>query len=301
MKNSKNINIIGFSKIWIAVSVAVVTLSLLSIAIFGLHFGIDFTGGSLLEIHATNASVDGLREAAIAAGDEPTVQTGETDQYFVRMSPIGEAEHQEVLAAIKAKYPDAVETRFDSVGPTIGNELKKASLTALVLLLVLIGAYIAWAFRKVSDPVPSWKYGVVTALAAFHDVIIPLGVFALLGKLLGYQADTAFVAALLTILGYSINDTIVVLDRTRENLFRHRHANMTFGEIVNQSIVETLGRSINTTLATLLPLTAIAIVGGETTRPFVLALIVGILAGAYSSIFVASPVLVLWEKWSNRK
>ncbi len=296
-----NLNIIKYSKFWIGLSVLVVTLSVVSVGVFGLNFGIDFTGGSLIELKAQNASVDGLRAAVMGTGRESTVQTGEANQYFVRMSPIDEAEHQALLTAVKATYPDAVETRFDSVGPTIGNELKRASLTALVLLLVLIGAYIAWAFRKVSDPVPSWKYGVVTAVAAFHDVIIPLGVFAILGKVLGYQADTAFVAALLTILGYSINDTIVVLDRTRENLFRHRHADMTFGEIVNQSIVETLGRSLNTTFATLLPLIAIAVLGGETTRPFVIALIVGILSGAYSSIFVASPLLVLWEKWSAKK
>jgi preprotein translocase subunit SecF len=296
-----NLNIIKYSRIWIGLSVVIITLSLVSVAVFGLNFGIDFTGGSLIELKASNASVDELRSAVVATGHESTVQSGETDQYFVRMSPLDESEHQRVLAAIKVVYPEAVETRFDSVGPTIGNELKKASLTALVLLLVLIGAYIAWAFRKVSDPVPSWKYGVVTAVAAFHDVIIPLGVFAILGKVLGYQADTAFVAALLTILGYSINDTIVVLDRTRENLFRHRHAEMTFGEIVNQSIIETLGRSLNTTFATLLPLVAIAVLGGETTRPFVIALIVGILSGAYSSIFVASPLLVLWEKWGAKK
>ena len=134
-------------------------------------------------------------------------------------------------------------------------------------------------------------------IAAFHDVIIPLGVFAVLGHFFGYQIDMAFVAAALTILGYSINDTIVVLDRTRENLLRRRHSDMSFGDIVNTSVLETLARSLNTTFATLLPLLAVFIVGGATTRPFVLALIIGMLSGAYSSIFVASPLLVEWEKW----
>jgi preprotein translocase subunit SecF len=138
-------------------------------------------------------------------------------------------------------------------------------------------------------------------LAALHDVIIPLGVFSVLGRILGYQVDTAFVAAMLTILGYSINDTIVVLDRTRENLTLNRHSDKSFGDIVNDSVRQTLGRSINTTLTTLLPLLAIFLIGGTTTRPFVLALIVGIVSGAYSSIFFASPLLVLWDKWSRRQ
>lgn len=296
----KKVNIIGYSKIWLATSGVIVGCSMLAIAVFGFNFGIDFTGGSLLEIHKVEASVEDVRKAVESTGHEATVQQSDTGAYFVRLSPISETEHQEVLAAIVKVSPTAVEAKFDSVGPTIGNELKRASVTALVLLLVLIGAYIAWAFRKVSYPVTSWKYGVVTMVAAFHDVIIPMGAFAILGKVFGYQVDTAFVAAMLTILGYSINDTIVVLDRTRENLFRHRYADQTFGEIVNTSVIETLGRSLNTTLATIIPLVAIFFMGGETTRPFVLALIIGILSGAYSSIFVASPLLVFMEKWGKK-
>lgn len=298
----KNINIIGHSKVWLALSGTLVTLAVVAIAVFGLNFGIDFTGGSLLQLNVENASVDSIREAVAEAGKEAVVQSGEADLYYVRLEPIDEAQHQKILDAIKEVYPDVAEIQFDSVGPTIGNELKRASVTALVILLVAIGCYIAWAFRKVSEPVSSWKYGVVTSVAAFHDVIIPIGAFAVLGRVLGYQVDTAFVAAMLTILGYSINDTIVVLDRTRENLHRHRHSELSFGQIVNRSVVETIGRSLNTTLATLLPLIAIAILGGETTKSFVIALIIGIVSGAYSSIFVASPLLVVWDKWSrNRK
>ncbi len=296
----KKVNIIGYSKVWLALSGTVVGLSVLFIAIFGLNFGIDFTGGSLLEIHGITSSVEEVRKAVADEGHEATVQQSDTGAYFVRLSPITEEEHQKVLAAITKISPKAEETKFDSVGPTIGNELKRASVIALVVLLVAIGSYIAWAFRKVSYPVKSWKYGVVTMVAAFHDVIIPMGAFAILGKAFGYQVDTAFVAAMLTILGYSINDTIVVLDRTRENLFRHRYADQTFGEIVNTSIIETLARSLNTTFATILPLVAIFFLGGETTRPFVLALIIGIFSGAYSSIFVASPLLVAMQKWGKK-
>ncbi len=297
----KTLNIIGSAKLWLGFSMVITVVALVAVFVFGLKYGIDFTGGSLLEVTIPNVSTEAVREELAAHGKDVVVQSGEADQYFVRLGVITEAEHQELLTVLKERFPETVETRFDSVGPVVGKELKRAAFTAVIVLLVLIALYIAWAFRKVSEPVPSWKYGVVTLLSAFHDVAIPLGVFAVLGRYFGYQIDTAFVAAMLTILGYSINDTIVVLDRTRENLHRNRHAQKTFGEIVNQSINETFGRSLNTTLTTLLPLIAILIVGGETTRSFVLALIIGMLSGAYSSIFLASPLLVLWEQWSRRK
>lgn len=296
-----SLNIIGHSKLWLGVSVAIVTLAFVSLFTFGLNFGIDFTGGSLLQIQAPATTVEALRDVVINSGFEPVVQQGEGDTYFVRLAPVTETEHQTILAAIQSVSSTATEIRFDTVGPVIGEELKSASLKAAGLMLVLIMVYVAWAFRKVTRPVASWKYGVVTMVAAFHDVIIPLGVFALLGHTLGYQVDLAFVAAALTILGYSINDTIVVLDRTRENLLRRRHSDMSFGDIVNTSVMETLARSLNTTFATFLPLIAVFVVGGVTTRPFVLALIIGMLSGAYSSIFVASPLLVEWEKYRARR
>jgi preprotein translocase subunit SecF len=275
--------------------------SVLLMVVLKPNFGIDFTGGSLLEVEVANTSNQQLRSELQAANKEAVVQSSEANRYFVRLGPLTEAEHQEVLSILRTNHPDLVERKFDSVGPVVGEQLKKDTAVAVVVLLILIALYIAWAFRKVSEPVPSWKFGIVTLFSAFHDVLIPIGVFAILGRTAGYQIDIAFVAAMLTILGYSINDTIVVLDRTRENLSRQRHTSKSFGEIVNQSINETLGRSLNTTLTTLLPLIAIFAVGGATTRPFVLALIVGILSGAYSSIFFASPMLVLWDKWSHRK
>ncbi len=296
----KSLNVIGYSKFWLGFSTLLIVASLVTFAVLKPNFGIDFTGGSLLEITVENTDNQSLKAELVAAGKEAVVQSSEGNSYFVRLGPITEDEHQDILTVLRTNHPDLVENKFDSIGPVVGEQLKKDTAIAVVVLLVLIAAYIAWAFRKVSEPVASWKYGVVTLFAAFHDVIIPLGVFAILGRTVGYQIDIAFVAAMLTILGYSINDTIVVLDRTRENLARYRHSSKTFGEIVNQSIVETLGRSLNTTLTTLLPLVAIFAVGGATTRPFVLALIIGIVSGAYSSIFFASPMLVAWDKWSHR-
>lgn len=297
----KSINLIGKSKLWLAISAGIVTCALFALGTQGLNFGIDFTGGSLLQISAQGTSVDALRNVVTAGGFEPVVQQGEGDTYFIRLPPITEEEHQAALTAVKTIVPDATEIRFDSVGPVIGDELKRASITASVLMLVLIMVYIAWAFRKVTHPVASWKYGVITMVAAFHDVIIPLGVFAVLGGTLGYQVDLPFVAAMLTVLGYSINDTIVVLDRTRENLLRHRHSDASFADIVNTSVMETIARSFNTTFSSFLPLLAVFLVGGETTRPFVLALMIGLVSGAYSSIFVASPLLVEWEKWQANR
>ncbi|MFZ2681999.1 MAG: protein translocase subunit SecF [Patescibacteria group bacterium] len=296
----KSLNVIGYTRFWLGLSAFLVTTSLLLLIVLKPNFGIDFTGGSLLEIQVEGTDSQSLRSELVAAGKEAVVQSAEGNSYFVRLGPISEEEHQAILEILRVQHPDLVESKFDSVGPVIGDELKKDTAIAVIVLLVLIAVYIAWAFRKVSLPVPSWKYGLVTLLAAFHDVVIPLGVFAVLGRTSGYQIDIAFVAAMLTILGYSINDTIVVLDRTRENLARYRHSNKTFGEIVNQSVVETLGRSLNTTLTTLLPLLAILFVGGASTRSFVLALIIGIVSGAYSSIFFASPVLVAWDTWSRR-
>lgn len=290
-------NVIRHSRLWLAISGAIIVAAFVALFTYGLNFGIDFTGGSLLQVSAPATSVEALREVVATAGFEPVVQQGEGDSYFVRLAPVTEEQHQAIFAAVKSISPDATEVRFDTVGPAIGEELKIASLKATVLMLLLITLYVAWAFRKVTRPVASWKYGVVTMVSAFHDVIIPLGVFAVLGHYFGYQVDMAFVAAVLTILGYSINDTIVVLDRTRENLMRHRHGDISFGDIVNKSVLETVARSMNTTFSTMLPLLAVFVVGGETTRPFVLALLIGMLSGAYSSIFVASPLLVEWEKW----
>ena len=189
------------------------------------------------------------------------------------------------------------ELHFETIGPSIGKELKRRATYAIVIALLVIIAYIAWSFRRVSKPVASWKYGVAAIVALFHDVILVVGVFALLGRYAGIEIDTAFIAALLTVLGYSVNDTIVVLDRVRENLPR---SNEDFLGTVNASINQTLARSINTTLTTVLALIALLLFGGETIRYFILALTIGIASGAYSSIFIAAPILVIWEKWQRR-
>jgi len=188
------------------------------------------------------------------------------------------------------------EKRFDSIGPVIGNELKTSAVWAIVIALIAIVLYIGWAFRKVSRPVSSFKYGIIATVALFHDIIITLGVFSVLGHLYNIEVGIPFVAALLAILGYSVNDTIVVFDRTRENLIKSGISD--FEEVVNKSVNETLIRSLNTSFTTLLILTVLFLFGGATIKYFVVALIVGISTGTYSSIFIASPLLVTWQKWS---
>jgi preprotein translocase SecF subunit len=187
------------------------------------------------------------------------------------------------------------EQRFESIGPIIGQELKQKSLYAIIAVLLGIILYIAWAFRKVSDPVSSWKYGVTAIIALGHDVIIPTGVFAILGYVVGIEIDILFVTAVLTILGFSVNDTIVVFDRTRENLARD-HYKHEFEWIVNKSVNETIRRSMYTSLTTFVVLLAIFLYGGASIKNFVLALMIGVVTGTYSSIFLASPLLVAWEK-----
>jgi len=190
--------------------------------------------------------------------------------------------------------------RFESIGPVIGQELQDKAVRAILAVLIAIVLYIAWAFRKVSDPVSSWKYGVTAIIALAHDVIIPTGIFAILGFWMGIEIDILFVTAVLTILGFSVNDTIVVFDRTRENLARDHHKH-DFDWIVNKSVNETIRRSLYTSLTTFVVLFAVYLYGGESIKNFVLALMIGVIAGTYSSIFLASPLLVVWEKWSRRR
>ena len=192
---------------------------------------------------------------------------------------------------------EIVENRFESIGPVIGGELKEKSVKAIIIVLISIVIYIGWTFRKVSRPVSSWKYGLVALIALFHDIIITIGVFSILGHFYGVEVGMPFVVALLTILGYSVNDTIVVFDRTRENLLHSGWDD--FEEVVNRSVNETLMRSLNTSLTTLVVLLAIYLFGGATIQYFVLALIIGIIAGTYSSIFIASPLLVSLAKRKN--
>lgn len=293
-------NIIGNRKIFYAISGTLVLASVVSLAVFGLKFGLDFTGGTLAEIEFTETrpSNDEIAKAveSLDLGSVNIQPSGERGA-ILRLKDIDEATHQKVVSTINEKW-QMEEKRFESIGPTIGAELKRKAIFAIILAAALIVLYIAWAFRKVSWPVSSWKYGVCAIAALIHDVTIPTGVFSLLGYYRGVEVDGLFITALLTIMGFSVHDTIVVFDRVRENL--KNAPKEKFEDTVNASVNQTISRSINTSLTVLLVLSAIYFFGGETIKNFALVLILGVSFGTYSSIFIASPLLVSWHLYRPR-
>lgn len=282
------------------------TASFIAVGVWGLKFGLDFTGGSLMEARFTASeqaqtmpTIEQVSAAMhpLGLGDARLQPSGD-GKLIIRTRTLSEGEHGAVLAALSTTG-QWQEERFTSVGPTIGNELRQRSIIAIAITVLAILSYIAFAFRGIGKDVPSWKYGVVAIVALVHDIILPTGLFALLGYYYGVEVDALFITALLTILGFSIHDTIVVFDRVRENLLRYPAR--AFRENVNASMRETLARSINTSLTTLIVLVAIILLGGDTVRYFALALAVGIAFGTYSSICVASPLLVTWHEWSMKR
>jgi len=274
---------------------------------WGLKPGLDFTGGSLLEVEYKNErpSNQAVEEKISPLVEKPIlIPTGDKG-LIIKIKAIDEAKHQEVLKNLHELAGDlkdgtlVKEKRFEMIGPTVSADSRTKSFLAILFVLLAIIAYIAFAFRKVSRPVSSWKYGVCAVIALAHDVIIPSGIFAFLGHFKGVEVDTLFVTALLTVLGFSVHDTIVVFDRIRENLLKYPRE--TFDEIANRSVNQTMVRSINTSLTVLLVLLATFFLGGESVKYFVLTLIIGVVFGTYSSIFIASSLLVVWNRWTHKK
>lgn len=305
-------------KMFLSIAVAVVLGAIAIIATLGLNLGIDFTGGSLTEVsYEQRPERDTLSSALDTQGLgvyslRETLDEEGRDGYILRTRDLTEDERIVVSGLLTAQGTEATITRFTSIGPVIGQELKDKALWAMVAVSLVIILYVAFAFAGVSYPVGSWVYGGITILALLHDVLVPTAAMALMGYFLGVEADVLFIMALLAVLGYSVNDTIVVFDRVRENLVKHRQEKKIkvistdglereeikyilqkpFGEIVGMSVTQTLMRSINTSVTTLLALTALYFIGGEITQTFSLVLIVGVIAGTYSSICIANPLLV---------
>ncbi|MCX6731549.1 MAG: protein translocase subunit SecF [Candidatus Parcubacteria bacterium] len=293
--------IVKYRKIWYIFSILLVLASLFSIFYFRLNFSIDFTGGSLLEVEYNNSRPDTAviqsKLSGLNLGNISIQPTGEKG-LIIRLKTINEEEHQNLLSILSSTGPFN-EIHFDSIGPTIGKELAQKSIYAVIIVIAMIILYIAFAFRKVSKPVSSFKYGLMAVAALIHDVTAPIGIFAVLGKYAGTQIDILFVTAILTVLGFSVHDTIVVFDRIRENL--RKNIGKDFEETVGTSINQTIVRSINTSLTVIFVLFALFLFGGETIKYFSLALIVGVFFGTYSSIFLASPLLVTLYKFQSRK
>jgi preprotein translocase subunit SecF len=295
--------IIQKRKIWLSISIFLTVVALLVISVWGLKLGIDFTGGSLLEAKFIGAQPTTMevQESVKTLGLNSLSVQPSASSFILRFQQNDEDMHQKVLASLNGlagqKKATLEELNFTAIGPSVGQELQRKAVYSIILVLLAISLYVSWAFRKVSKPIASWKYGTVTLIALFHDALIVIGFFAILGRFWGVEVNTSFVAAVLTVIGFSVHDTIVVFDRIRENLPKSADD---FEETVNRSINQTLVRSVNTSMTVMLTLLCIVLFGGESIRYFAMALFVGIFFGTYSSIFLASPLLVVWEKMRKK-
>ncbi|OGI65557.1 protein-export membrane protein SecF [Candidatus Nomurabacteria bacterium RIFCSPLOWO2_01_FULL_39_18] len=297
--------IIKHKKIFISFSISLVVLSLLSLLIFGLKVGIDFKGGALTEVVYTTlrpaqADLDTALQS-LELGSVLVQPTGNTG-YIIKSRDLNDAEHALVLKTLSlGGKNELTETSFNSIGPSVGKELTRKAVIAIILVSLAIVCFIAFAFRKVSRPVSSWRYGFIAIITLLHDVIIPIGLFTILSHFYGAELDTLFVVAILTILGLSVSDTIVIFDRIRENLNNQVNISKSnFSEIVGGSLEQSFVRSICTSLTVILVLLALFTFGPVSTKYFALMLTTGMFFGTYSSIFLASPLLVLVEEWQKR-
>ena len=297
--------VLKHKKIFLGLSTTLVALSLLSPLVFGLKLGIDFQGGALTEVVYTgerpgqnelNAVLNTLNFGSVLL--QPTGESG----YIVKTKNLSDPEHASLLQALALEGDYSFsELSFNSIGPSVGHELTRKAIIAVALVALAIIFFIAFAFRKVSRPVSSWKYGLIAILTLMHDVLLPMGLFVFLARYFGAELDALFVVAILAILGLSVSDTIVIFDRIRENLRDQTNAKLAFETIVGKSLEQSYVRSIATSLTVILVLLTLFFFGPATTKYFALMLTAGMFFGTYSSIFLASPLLVLAEQWQRKK
>jgi preprotein translocase subunit SecF len=289
-----NIPFLRYTKVYYLFSGALIAASLISLLIFGLRFSIDFSGGSILEVNFENRPENSVVQKKLEGLNlkEVFIQPLGVKGVIIRMEEVDENIHQQIISRLQ-EISKIEEKRFESIGPVIGKELRQKTIILITTSLAVLLIYITIAFRKISRPLSSWQYGIISIIAIFFDVLIPIGVFASLGKFYNVQFSIPIVIALLTLLGYTINDKVVVFDRVRENLLKTKGGD--FNTCVNQSLNQVLVRSISTGSCTLLVLLALFFFGGETLKYFSLTLIIGIIVGTYSSLFLASPLLVTWQ------
>lgn len=294
-------NTLKYYKLWFSISALILLFGVSSLFIFGLELGIDFKGGTFIELQfEKSVELDKVRDVINKQEISSfQLQTAENNSLIIKSVNLEKNKQDILLSEIKKEIGEYKEIRLDSIGPIIGKELKKNAIYQLIIVSLGIVFYIGYAFRKVAKPVTSWRFGWSAIIALLHDLLFVLGFFSILGHFKGVEIDSLFITAMLTVLGFSVHDTIVVFDRIRENLKVYPGASIDY--VVNHSIGQTLVRSLNTSLTVLFVLLALLLFGGETIRYFVLALFVGIFVGTYSSIFIASPFLVQWQKWKVKK
>lgn len=290
MPKNKTLQILEPMRYWwlyFIISLCVIIPGTYSLVRYGLRPAIDFTGGTTIVWNITTEE-SSLRSAAENNQIEIRSMREENNVWTISTTPLQSSTYQ----GFKAAFPDAQELSFDTVGPALGAELIRKTLYAVALSASLILLYVAYRFKNI-------KFGVCAILAMLHDTLILLGVFSLLGHYLRVEVDTLFITALLTILSFSVHDTIVVYDRIRE--LNKKHGYLDFAEIVNRAVVETMGRSLNNSLTIIFMLLSMYLLGGDTTRWFIFALLVGTISGTYSSTFTAAPLLILWDKLAKKR
>jgi preprotein translocase subunit SecF len=289
------IDLVGKRNLWYLISAILIVPGLISLLLAGLNLGIDFTGGTSWELEMQQeVNTDQVRTILADHGyPDSVIQVSDGNTVIIRMKELkeGSGDKQAITDDLRAQFGDFRELDFETVGPSVGTEIRNRAVIAIVLASVGVLLYIAYAFRKTQAPL---RFGTCAIMAMLHDILFVLGIFSILGWVADVEVDALFVTAVLTIMGFSVHDTIVVFDRIRENV--ERRAAPTFEETVNYSIGQTMVRSLNTSLTVVLTLAALYLFGGESTRWFVFALLIGVVAGTYSSIFNASQLLVSWEK-----
>lgn len=297
-------DIIGKKWWYFLISAVVIVPGIFGLIFWGVRPAIDFTGGTLLEYSIVKidrvVSNDEIKQLVQQEGIEvASIQQTEVNSFLMRLKPIEKQQKEKVDQALKEKFGNVAQVRYESVGPTVGKETTQNAVKAVIVASLAIIVYISLAFRKIPKPYSSWKFGIAAVVALIHDVIVVLGIFSLLGHFYKVEIDSLFITALLTVMGFSVHDTIVVFDRIRENLTKM--SGLPFAQIVNESMAQTLARSLSTSLTVLFTLFALFLFGGESIRWFVAALLVGIISGTYSSIFNAAPILVVWDEISRRR
>lgn len=297
-------NITALRRIWFSISAGMLLLSIGVIGVFGLNLGLDFTGGARWDLQFENeVSLSGLNnffKDRVELTQEVTIQPSTDNTYLITIEDLPDDSIQAIKNDLSATVGAYEQTSFRKVDATIGQSFKQKSLYAIATALIGIILFVAFAFRRIPVAVNPWRFGGVAIAALLHDIIIVLGLFVLLGALYDVELDLAFITALLATLGFSVNDTIVILDRVRENI-RLQKATETFTDTVEKSVQQTLWRSLNTSISTLLPLLALLFLGADSIFFFVLALSLGIIIGTYSSIFIAAPLLAEWKLWADKK
>ncbi len=297
------LNIIGKKKLYFWISFLMIVPGVVSLALFGLRPSIDFTGGSRLTFSfarfVDQSVIDDVKTVFDEQSIEIVTSQPSENSLIIRTKPLDEGSEQLVLTRLRKEYEDVGLEQFETIGPVIGQETTLNALYAILIASVMIVLYIAWSFRNIPKPLSSFRFGLVAIFAVLHDVLLVVGIFSILGYFYQIEIDSLFVTALLTVVGFSVHDTIVVFDRIRENL--RLSVSLPFEQVVNNSIIQTMVRSVNTSFTTLLVLLTLFLFGGDSIRWFVFALFIGIASGTYSSIFTASPLLVVWENWDKKR